>query len=117
VIFTCVGDLGIASISGKDFVMNQQLHSFQPNEKINAIFLMFNINYRKDYMYKMATSTTVPYINKTICNNIPILLPPIELQNQFADIVQKTERLKQSMLTQSKELDTNFNALMQGAFA
>lgn len=87
VIMTCVGDLGIISITGNEMVINQQLHAFICGDKISNMFLAYNLSCRKDYMYKMASSTTVPYMNKTICNNIPIMLPTIELQNQFAEII------------------------------
>lgn len=116
VVFSCVGDLGVVSISGQDFVMNQQLHSFQPSSKINPFFLMFNINYRKDYMYKMASSTIVPYMNKTICNNIPIFLPPIELQNDFANLVTRIEFIRDNMNMQACQIEANFNLKMQTAF-
>ena len=96
--------------------MNQQLHSFQCKENINNIFLMFNISYQKPYMFKMATSTTVPYMNKTTCNNIPTILPPIELQNKFASIVEKIETIKEKETKKLKQFDDLHNSLMQKAF-
>lgn len=85
VIMTCVGDLGIVSIAGTNMVINQQLHSFQC-KNINSTFLMYALSLRKDYMIKRASSTTVPYMNKTVCNSIPIILPPKELQEKFSSI-------------------------------
>ena len=43
-------------------------------------------------------------------------MPPIELQNQFADFVKQTDKLKFEMEKSLKELEDNFNALMQKAF-
>ncbi len=37
-------------------------------------------------------------------------------KNKFAGIVEKTELLKQKMLKQSGELETQFQALMQRSF-
>ncbi len=116
VIMTCVGDLGIISIAGSDIVVNQQLHAFQTNEKLNNIFLMFMLSKRKDYMLRMATSTTLPYMNKTICNSIPILLPPINLQNQFAKIAQNIQQQKQSIKQQMEQSENLFLSLLQRAF-
>lgn len=48
--------------------------------------------------------------------NIKIVVPPIELQNQFADFVKQTDRLKLKMEKSLKELEDNFNSLMQRAF-
>ncbi|MDY3199388.1 MAG: restriction endonuclease subunit S [Arcobacter sp.] len=116
VIFTCVGDLGICSITTENIIMNQQLHSFQCKENVNNIFLMFNITMQKSYMYKMATSTTVPYMNKTTCNNIPTILPPLELQNKFASIVEKIEIIKEKENQKLKQLENLHNSMMNKAF-
>jgi type I restriction enzyme S subunit len=117
IVFTCVGDLGIVSITKKPIVINQQLHSFQCKEDVvNNYFLMFNISMQKQYMYKMATSTTVPYMNKTTCNNIPTILPPIELQNKFASIVEKVEAIKEKETQKLNHLETLHVSLMGKAF-
>lgn len=116
VIFTCVGDLGIVSITDEDIVMNQQLHSFQCKENLNNVFLMFNISYQKPYMYKFASQTTVPYMNKTTCNNIPLILPPIEFQNKFAKIIEKIEEQKSLYEKELELLQNNFDALLQKSF-
>ena len=79
IIMTCVGDLGVVSLAGFEMVVNQQLHTFQC-KSINPIFLMFALSLQKNYMIKMASSTTLPYINKTICNSIPIIPPPLKMQ-------------------------------------
>ena|GEM_PF-843064 len=116
VIFTCVGDLGIVSITKNNIVMNQQLHSFQCKENVNNCFLMYNISMQKDYMYKMASSTTLPYMNKTICNNIPLILPPITLQTKFATIIEKIEEQKALYEKELKLLENNFDSLLDESF-
>ena len=93
VLMSCVGNLGICSIAGKELIINQQLHSFQCR-KINNFFLMYYLGFRKDYMISKASSTTVLYMNKTVCNSIPVYLPPIELQNEFEDFVKQVDKLK-----------------------
>lgn len=45
-----------------------------------------------------------------------IPLPNIEIQNQFAEIVQKTEQQKELLQKSLKEMENNFNSLMQRAF-
>ena len=49
-------------------------------------------------------------------NDLEILLPPIELQNQFADFVKQVDKLKFEMEKSLRELEDNFNSLMQKAF-
>ena len=48
--------------------------------------------------------------------NIIIPIPPIELQTQFAKIVEQTEATKAKMEQSLKELENQFQALMQRAF-
>lgn len=114
VIMTCVGDLGIISINEQEIVINQQLHAFQCSPKLNPNFLMYNLSYQKGFMYKMSSSTTVPYMNKTVCNSIPVVCPPIKQQNLFEEkinfIIQQKHKIDHS---KSNNL---FQTLLQKAF-
>jgi type I restriction enzyme S subunit len=42
--------------------------------------------------------------------------PPIEMQNDFAVLVEKVERLREKQGQSNKELDDLFNSLMHKAF-
>ena len=46
----------------------------------------------------------------------PFPYPPIELQNKFSDFVKQVDKLKFEMEKSLKELEDNFNSLMQKAF-
>lgn len=116
VIMTCVGDLGIVSIAGIEMVINQQLHAFQPHKELNSTFLMFNLSAQKEYMLRIASSTTVPYMNKTICNSVPIILPPIALQNEFAAVVHNIQHQKSQIIQQQTHSENLFQSLLQRAF-
>ena len=94
VIMSCVGNLGICSIAGNEMIINQQLHSFQCHSEINNVFLMYYLGQRKDYMEKQASSTTVLYMNKSVCNSIPVIIPDLELQEQFSDFVKQVDKSK-----------------------
>jgi type I restriction enzyme S subunit len=117
VIMTCVGQLNIISINKKECIINQQLHSFQVNNQLNNIFLMYSLSFQEKFMYKNASTTTVAYMNKTICNSIPIIIPPIDLQNLFATMVEKVETIKENYQASLKELENMFGALSQNSFS
>lgn len=116
VIISCVGNLGICSIAGTEMIINQQLHSFQCNDEINNMFLMYYLGHRKDYMQKNASNTTVLYMNKTVCNSIPIIVPPIDLQNEFADFVEQVNKMKFEIQKSLDETQTLMDSLMQEYF-
>lgn len=116
VIMTCVGNLGVITINEVEMIINQQLHAFQCLNELNNVFLMHCLSYQKSYMYKMASSTTVPYMNKTVCNKIPIIVPPMELQTQFAERVQMIETQKQQAQEALAKSEDLFQSLLQRVF-
>lgn len=117
VLMTCVGDLGVVSVSGKDIVINQQLHAFLPSPKVNNMFLMYALAFQKNFMLNMASNTTVPYMNKTICNSVPLIIPPINDQNRFGEIYEKAQAKLIKMEQSETKCFELFNSLSQKAFA
>ena len=69
-----------------------------------------------DRLKKLTRGSTVPRLLKPDILKQLLILPPIELQNQFADRVQAIETQKaqaQGSLIQAEDL---FNSLLQKAF-
>jgi len=116
VIISCVGNLGITTIAGCEMVINQQLHSFQCHAPINNVYLMHALALQKAFMYSRASSTTLPYMNKTVCNSIPVLLPPIEEQKAFAELFLVISELKTKHQESITQLNALFAALQYRAF-
>ena len=109
VIMTCVGELGIVGISLNDVVINQQLHAFICSNKIISYYLAIFLISQKNYMYSIATTTTIPYMNKNNCNSIPIILPSISEQTKITDIfinidsLHRNQKSKRNMLLNLKK--------------
>ena len=55
-------------------------------------------------------------LNKEHIEDFPIIFPPIEQQKEFVTYVKQVDKLKFEMEKSLKELEDNFNALMQKAF-
>ncbi|MDI3202953.1 restriction endonuclease subunit S [Pseudomonas shahriarae] len=115
VVMTCVGDLGVVSVAGEDMVVNQQLHAFLPSESVVPAFIMYALSFQKDYMIKMASNTTVPYMNKTVCNSVPVILPAYSLQKKFGELVVRVMGVKAAFTKFSGE--PMFEALSKKAFS
>ena len=112
VLMSCVGDLGIVALTQREIVVNQQLHAFIPPKDISPVFLMSALQFRKTYIYSVATITAVPYLNKDNCNSIPIAFPDYSEQIAIAQVLTdmdtelttlqtrraKTQALKQAMM-------------------
>ena len=65
---------------------------------------------------KMQTSVAINQISIPLLESVKVPLPPIELQNQFANFVKQVDKLKFEIEKSLKELEDNFNSLMQKAF-
>ena len=59
---------------------------------------------------------TVAVFNTGNLKKVSIPVPPIELQNKFAEIVESIEKQKELLNKSLVELENNFNSLMQRAF-
>jgi type I restriction enzyme S subunit len=55
-------------------------------------------------------------INQQDVKSLSILLPPLSLQEKFAQIVQQVEAMRQKQLESKQEIENLFGALMQKAF-
>ena len=111
VIMAAVGDLGLVAISSESVVLNQQLHAFVCSKKINNEYLAYWLTTQKPYMESVASKTTIPYMNKTNCESIPVILPPLPEQKKIAQIlftwdkaITTTEQLLANSLQQKKAL-------------
>lgn len=90
------------------------------NEIVNPYYFLFvlrNESFRNE-LRKKSTGTSGSMLNiskkKLIETDFPI--PPIKLQNEFADIVKQVETLKSYQSQSKQEIDNLFNTLMQKAF-
>ncbi|OJI04569.1 restriction endonuclease subunit S [Polynucleobacter sp. MWH-Adler-W8] len=103
IVISCVGDLGLVGIAGREIVINQQLHAFVPCEKIIPSFLLYAMSTKKLYMEKIATKTAVLYMNKAACNSIPIEFPSAKEQVKVGNFLSRIDQ-KISLLAKKHEL-------------
>jgi len=101
------------------FSLGQRTMLFRPDlKKTNSIFLWAMV--RSDFVYRQATKknsgSTVGHVNVKDIKQFQILNPPIELQTQFAQLVEKTEALKEQYKNSLQELENLYGSLSQQAF-
>lgn len=88
-------------------------------DEVLPIYLSTFLN--SDYGKKLLRSMAKGAVNQVNINaqelkSIKVLIPPIELQNEFAGFVKQVDKLKSEMQKSLKEIEDNFNSLMQKAF-
>lgn len=85
---------------------------------ISNVYLksLLDSHYLKYVLQKKKRGGTQKFLSLTDIRNLEVPVPPIELQNKFADIVQKIEAQKALLQRSLTELEDNFQSLMQRAF-
>lgn len=88
-------------------------------DEVLPIYLSMFLN--SDYGKKLLKSMAKGAVNQANINaqelkSIKLPIPPIEIQNQFEDFVNQVDKLKLEIENSLKELEDNFNSLMQKAF-
>lgn len=83
---------------------------------LNNLYLEFLLRFWRNPLLENAPEVARPNINLSILGNINIVLPPLDLQNQFASIVEKVEAEKTKLEASLKKMEDNFNSIMQRAF-
>jgi len=99
---------------GKVWITDNAIFVKKFKRKINLHYLSFLLTYLR--LNRFASYSGQPKITQTPLENMLIPLPSSQLQQKFADIVQKVEKLKQKQSESEKELNNLFNSLMQKAF-
>ena len=88
-------------------------------KRINPRFLFYSV-LTEEFTEKLlinSTGASYPAVKEEIVRDQTIKVPPIELQNKFADYVLKIEEEKKKLNSSLKELENLFDALMQDAFS
>ncbi|MCF8448196.1 MAG: restriction endonuclease subunit S [Bacteroidia bacterium] len=87
-------------------------------KKLPTLFLFhfLSTDYGRMIVKAQAKGATTKSITKTAVKALSIIYPPIELQNKFVTIVEKTEALKIQYQQSLQELENLYSGLSQKAF-
>ena len=71
-----------------------------PKSNCNRIYLAYVLRseYYLSYILKLSGRSNIPKVNKEQIQGFKMPLPPIELQNQFADFVRQVDKSKSNLL-------------------
>lgn len=113
-----LGKFAIVPNTFSEWNINQAIAIFRATNKVNPIYLLYSLKQPKVLKPFINSAVGIRQQNLSLlqCRNLEIQLPPLSLQNQFADFVNKVNKLKSEMEKSLKELEDNFNSLMQKSF-
>ncbi|MCK4678247.1 MAG: restriction endonuclease subunit S [Bacteroidales bacterium] len=86
------------------------------NKKANTVFVYYFIQFGKDFLRRMQRGVRQKNMNLSMIKNLQIFLPPIELQNRFAEIIKQIETQKQVACQSLQKSEELFRGLLQGVF-
>ncbi|MEI6335018.1 MAG: restriction endonuclease subunit S [Methylococcaceae bacterium] len=118
-LVTCIAGsksvIGNVAIADRKVAFNQQINSFTPFEG-NVLFFYSLFIAGKKHIQSFSTDSMKGMINKSKFEGIDFIIPPIELQNQYAERIQSIEAQKKLAQASLKKSDALFNSLLQRAF-
>ena len=121
IIMPMIGTIGnpvIVNIEPNFAIKNVALIKFKQASKVLNIYIwaLLQSNYFDDTVLSKIRGGTQKFISLGDIRKLEILIPPIELQNQFAAFVEQTEKTKITVNRSLDKLETLKKALMQEYF-
>lgn len=105
------------AINKVDVTVNQDMKAFILNEKLaNPLYILYQIRLIEKSILKNVRSVTADNIEFNLIKNLKLVMPSIEEQNKFAQIVEKVEAQKQKNEQVIEQMDNLFNSLFQNTF-
>ena len=88
-------------------------------EKMNRIFLahVLRSDYFLNFILSFSSRTNLPKVNKSQISKFKCPLPPLSLQNEFADFVAQVDKSQLAIQKSLEELETLKKSLMQEYFS
>ena len=97
-----------------------EFHVLRPIKDISNPIWLYHLtrldSFRKLAENQMTGSAGQKRVPTTFFTSLKVIVPSIELQNQFAEIVENIEKQKELLNESLVELENNFNSLMERAF-
>ena len=120
ILISCSGSVGrVCKVPANiKFQMVRSVAILKLKDNINSTFMewLIDSNYTQQQILKSINQSSQANLFQGKIKKLKAIVPPIELQSQFADFVNQVDKLKFEMEKSLKELEDNFNSLMQKAF-
>ena len=116
VCFSRTASVGYVTIMGREMATSQDFVNWICGSRINATFLMHALRLSRRRLRALSTGSTHQTIYFPTVQQFRVLVPPVALQNRFAERMLAVEKLKATARTSQSELDTLFASLQHRAF-
>ena len=108
---------GTAAITEIELCTNQSICSIVNNDRVNPEYLLFFLKLQYKELRGASTNTDGRGgLNLKIIGNYSIMIPPIDLQNNFAEFVKQVDKSKSVVQKSLDEARILYDSLMQQYF-
>ena len=108
-----LGDIGVLTF---DACFPDSVVGFIAGERTNQLYIHHWFAFFQKILEEQAPQSAQKNINLQILSNLSVMLPPIEIQNQFAEFVELTDKSKFAVRQSIDPLQTLKAKLMQEYF-
>ena len=110
-----IASIGRVCVTDRRVAFNQQINAIVPGE-YNTLFLYILLQISKDYLVEDINMALKGILSKSKLEEKVFIVPPMELQNQFADFVEQVDKSKVVVQKSLDETQKLFDSLMQQYF-
>jgi len=107
------GNVGLMEIEG---ATNQACAAILPGFAIQPNFLFWQFKMRYQEIRNLGRGGNQPNLNLSMVKNLKVLIPPIDQQIKFEEVIENVEKLKIKQKESEIELNNLFKCLLQKAF-
>ena len=113
---TIAANIAKTGILSFDACFPDSVVGFHAKEKTNNIFIHFWFTFFQEILEAQAPASAQKNINLRILSELKVIVPPIELQNEFADFVKLTDKSKFIVQKQIEDLQELLDSKMDEYF-
>ena len=110
-----IASIGRVCVTDRTVAFNQQINAVVP-EDYNTLFLYVMLQLSKEYLCEEINMALKGILSKSKLEEKEFIVPPIELQTQFATFVQAIDKYKLKIEDSLKKLEILQKSLMQQYF-
>ena len=119
ILMACIAgslsSIGRVCVTDRKVAFNQQINAIEPI-KYNTLFLYVMLQLSKEYLIEEINIALKGILSKSKLEEKIFILPPMDLQQQFASFVEQTDKSKFEIQQSLEKLETLKKALMQKYF-
>ena len=113
---TIAANIAKTGILSFDACFPDSIVGFNANENTNNIFIHFWFSFLQEILEAQAPASAQKNINLRILSELKVIVPPIELQNEFAEFVKQINKSKFIVQKQIDDLQELLDSKMDEYF-